>query len=134
MFKNLLKFFMFVVLTTTACAFSSCNDDDKDDPTTNQTTSNSIVGVWKCVDSNGDSAILTINSNHTGSIKVTIDPSRATVTLIEYFNWNTSEDSDANHWFDIIHTGGDYWFDSEYNIYILAGNTLKMGGFVYTRQ
>lgn len=133
MFKNFLRFFMYVVLATTACAFTSCKDDDEPKPS-QQTTSNSIVGVWKCVDSVGDSATLTINSDHTGSIKVTIDPSRATVTLIEYFNWNVSDDSDANHWFEIIHTGGDYWFEYTNNMYILAGNTLQMGGFVYTRQ
>lgn len=127
MFRFLLRFFVCVVLAASACALASCGDD------ADGHSKNSIVGVWKCVDINGDSAILTIKSDHTGSIKITVDTSRATVTLTEYFNWNISDDADANHWFEVIHTSGDTWFEYN-NMYILAGNTLKMGDLIYTRQ
>lgn len=124
---------MLLMFATVACTFSSC---DKEEPEQNQNPveiSTTIVGTWKCIDSNGDSAVLTLNPDHTGSISVTIDPTRATISLTEWFNWGTSDDASANHWLDIIHTNGDRWFDSPSMIYILAGNTLKLDGFVYTR-
>lgn len=125
---------MLLMFATAACTFTSC---EKEEPEQNQEQSGeeqvTIIGTWKCVDSNGDFAVLTLNPNYTGSISVTIDPTRATVSMTEYFNWNTSDDSSANHWLDIIHTGGDRWFESSSMIYILAGNTLRLDGFTYTR-
>lgn len=136
MSTKFLKLFMLLTLTTVALSFSSCKPEPEPEPNpapSQETGVTSIVGTWKCVDNNGDSAILTLNSNHTGSIRVTVD-ARASITLVENFNWNTSDDTNANHWLEIIHTGGDYWFDSPNMIYILAGNTLRLDGFTYTRM
>lgn len=116
-------------------AFSGCKDD-KDEPSpepTPEPVEVTIVGTWQCIDDYGDSAILTLNADHTGSIRVTVDPTRATVTLTEYFNWNAVDDSNANHWLEVIHTKGDYWFEYTNMTYILAGNTLQLDGFIYTR-
>lgn len=126
---------MFVALSTVALSFSSCKKEKEEDPTSETTVDyKSIVGTWKCIDSVGDYAVLTLNSNHTGTISVTVDLSRATGTMTEQFNWNTSDDSSANHWLEIIHTGGDRYFSSPNMIYILAGNTLQLDGFTYTRM
>lgn len=127
---------MFVALSTVALSFSSCKDDKKDEPATSENTVDykSIVGTWKYVDSVGDYAVLTLNSNHTGTISLTMDLSRATGIVTEQFNWNTSDDASANHWLEIIHTGGDRYFTSPNMIYILAGNSLQLDGFTYTRM
>lgn len=125
------------MLATASCAFMSCNKPDPDPepaPTPIEVETHALVGVWKCTDSNGDTAVLTLNSDHTGTLSISVE-SRVTVvaTATEYFNWNTSDDSSANHWFEIIHTGGDYVFEYVNMTYILAGNTLRLDGLVYTR-
>lgn len=133
--KKYLNFLILFFAVAFSFMFISCGkDDDKEDITPEPPAENTVVGMWRCVDSEGNIAVLNLNADHTGSIAVTIE-SRASVTLSikEYFNWNTVDDASANHWLEIIHTGGDYWFEYSSMIYILAGNTLRLDGFVYTR-
>lgn len=138
-----MKFFykvLSIMLLTSACTFfQSCSKDDdpkpEPDPTPSITTP-TLVGTWKIVDANGDTGLLNLNSDHTGSISMSVDVSnlsRATVTLTEYFNWNSTDDSSGDHWLEVIHTSGDEILNTN-NLYILAGNTLQLMGFTWNRQ
>lgn len=130
---------MLVTVAMSTCVLASCGDEEKDkEPEVpsdkEQVSVNPIVGVWKCIDANGDTGVLTLNADHTGKMEVSVT-SRVTVVAYatQYFNWNTSDDSNGDHWFEIIHTGGDVWFEKEYYIYILAGDKLKLDQLIYTR-
>lgn len=69
--KNFKYLFMFLALITGALVMSSCSKDDDDDkneskPSTEESVTSSIVGTWRCVNSDGDyhfESIMTLYSN-----------------------------------------------------------------------
>lgn len=127
---NKLKSLLSLIIITLFVSLTSCGSDDPEPapaPTPEPEETVTLVGTWHQAEDD-ISMTITLNANHTGSATLT-GSARASITLRETFNWNNVDDASANHWLEIIHSGGDEIFGTASISYILAGSSLTLSGW-----